>query len=185
MAFCHVAKLAEPIAPFLQTRRQKRLRSRIFAYAHAAPVHRFHVHRPERLNAARAHVRAHRIKPTLTPLPVLLPLLTLFFTAQLSQIFRMLTGSLFTREILKPARKDVPRQTVFSTIDRLRKATAAPRLNMQRPIKPVCLFPGTLSHRRSSNARRNPICREVASSKGCVGTGRLRTLTSNPIKRAR
>ena len=169
----HLAVI-EPVAPFAQTRRRKMQRGGILAHAHSAPVHRLHMHRPERLEGTRARVRAHRIAPSLTPFALLFSLLTALFPAQFQQVFRMLVGFFLADEMLHPAIERVLRQPVLTAIFRPAQCPSAPRLDVQRPVRAVRVFPGTsMSHRRSSSARRNPISPPVAPPNRCAAPIRL------------
>ena len=164
----------ESVMPFTQTPRRTRQSSRIFANAHAAPIHRLDMHRPEPLDGLVAHIRAHTTTLSLRLLASFFALLTTFFTTQYSLIFLVFACSFLASEILQPMRRDVPRQTMLLTIDRLRKTTAAPRfdVNQSEGLKRLVLEMSR-PHRRSSIPRRNPICCEVASSKVRAGSGRL------------
>jgi hypothetical protein len=76
---------------------------RIFAHAHSAPVHRFHVHRPERLHAAIAYLCAHaKASPFALSQPSL-PLFAALLSAQFRLIFRKLARSFLASKMLEPA----------------------------------------------------------------------------------
>src|SRR5262245_44862076 len=56
-----VAGLFQPVTPFPQRMRRQTERGGIFRKPHAAPVHRLHMHAPERLKSNRTGVRAHAV----------------------------------------------------------------------------------------------------------------------------
>ncbi len=161
----------ESVMPFAQTPGRKRQSSRIFANAHAAPIHRFDMHCPERLDGLVAHIRAHTITLSLRLLASFFALLTTFFTDAILADSTCLRAA---SSPARPTRKDVPRQTMLSTIERLRKATAAPRFDVNQPEGLTRLvLEMSRPHRRSFLPRRNPICYEVASAKVRAGSRRL------------
>src|SRR5260221_6571767 len=162
------------VAPFPQARRRELQSGVILANAHPAPVHRLHMHRPERLNRARTRVRANPKALSLTlPTHLFLSEHSLFL-AQFQQIFCMLTGVVLADEMLHPAVKRVLRQPVPTAVFRPTQLASAPRFNVQRPVRTVCLFPRTSStHRRTSHERENPIWNDTALSESRARFGRL------------
>ena len=68
----------ESVMPFTQTPRRTRQSSRIFANAHAAPIHRLDMHCPEPLDGLVAHIRAHTTTLSLRLLASFFALLTTY-----------------------------------------------------------------------------------------------------------
>ena len=163
----------EAVPPFAQACRRKLQAGGILANSHAAPVHCFHMHRPERLDCTRTDVCAHRIAPLLTPFAVLSPLLAPLFPAQFKQVFRMLTGFFLADEMLHPAAERLNREPVLAAINRAIHPALMPRLDVQRPIWAVCFFPGPRCPRRSYHVRENPIWNDAALSESRARFGRL------------
>lgn len=98
-----------------------------FANAHAAPVHRFNMHCPERMDSTVTHIRAHR---EAQPCPLFLRLRSLFqtlLTAQFRLIFRVLTRRVVAPKVLQPTIERVLRQAMHTAIFRPRQTTALPR----------------------------------------------------------
>src|SRR5438034_8767419 len=88
------------------------------ANAHAAPVHRLHVHGPERLHAAIAHVRAHAKAPSSAFPKHFLAFFTAVLSAQFCLIFCELACSFLANKNLQPACKCLLVQTMLKTICR-------------------------------------------------------------------
>jgi hypothetical protein len=61
----HVAVI-EPVTPPAQTPRREKQRGYIVTHTRPPPVHRLHIHRPERLDGTRTRVRTHPKAPSLT-----------------------------------------------------------------------------------------------------------------------
>ena len=81
-----VAGFFEAIAPNAQRMRRKTKRRGILGVPHAAPVHRFDMHAPERPKSNRFAVRAHAVAIARSPLaPLRLHLLALSFRRFLAQ----------------------------------------------------------------------------------------------------
>lgn len=97
--------LVQPVAPFAQRVRRQTQNCSIFANTHSAPVHGLDMHRPERLRAAVAHVRARAIALPLTSLQSFLPLLTALLAAQFRLICHKLACSFLASKMLEPARE--------------------------------------------------------------------------------
>src|SRR5215813_3188505 len=150
----HVA-CVEPVAPFAQTRRRQKQRGCVVAHTHPAPVQCLHMHRPERLGSARAHVGTH---PKTRPSPpTLLALLTPLFPAQFAQFFRMFAGFFDADEMLHPASERLPLEPVPAAVFHAAQAASAPCFDVQRPVWAVCICPRTsVSHSEILQCAKNP-----------------------------
>jgi hypothetical protein len=101
--------LVQLVAPFAQGGWRQMQRSGVLAHAHPAPLHRLHMHRPERLQRAIALIRTHPKTQTCASLSTLFSDLKLLLTAQLSLIF-VFTRSFLACEVLQSAIQRVLRQ---------------------------------------------------------------------------
>ncbi len=117
----HLA-VVQPVAPFAQRGRRQMQRGGVLPHAHPAPVHRLDVHRPERLDRAIAHVRAHAKTKAGAPLPALFLSLAALLTTQFRLIFRMLASRFLAGQVAQPATERCRRQTMLTAI--LRPARA-------------------------------------------------------------
>jgi hypothetical protein len=80
-----------------------------------------------------------------------------FFPAQFAQFFRMFAGFFDADEMLHPALENLPLEAVPDAVIRPAQAASAPRLNVQRPVRAVCLFPRTsISHSEILQCAKNP-----------------------------
>src|SRR5262245_41427669 len=145
----------ESVAPLAQTPWRKKQRGRVVAHAHSAPVQRFHMHRPERLGGARAHVGTHpEARP---PPPTLLALLPPLFPTQFAQFFCMSARFVDADEMLHPSSKRLPLEPVPTAVFHAAQAASAPRFNVQRPVWAVCICPRTsVSHSEILQCAKNP-----------------------------
>src|SRR5215469_1973788 len=124
--------------------------------AHATPVQRFDMHRPERLDRLVALAPGHRLSRSLAPLACHL-------TRRFQQIQR-----------IEPAVERALVQPMEATILGASHNASTPRLQMSRPPCPSCfVFEVSCPHRRSSHARRNPISFASAPPNRCARPGRL------------
>ena len=173
-----VAGVFETIAPYAQRMGRKTERSGILGKPHAAPVHRFNMHAPERSKSDRTAVRTHAVAISRRPFaPLRLPLFALpylFFPAQFLQMFRTLVQILRAHQMACPPLKRRSRKLAPTAIFLCLLMTAVPGLNMRRPVRVVRFCPGTARHhRRSYLLRRNPTCCDFALSKLRADFGRL------------
>ena len=165
----------ETVPPFAQRVGRKPQAGGIFANTHPAPVHSFHMHRPERLERTRAGVRAHGIARSLRPLATLPLLPALLSPTRILQGFRMFAGFFLADQMLHPAFERLGRQPVLAAIIRARHSALTPCLDVQRPIRAVRFYPGPRCHRRSSHVREDPIWNDTALSESRARFGRLQT----------
>ena len=170
----HLA-VVQPVAPFAQRGRRQMQRGGVLPHAHPAPVHRLEVHRPERLEGATAHVRAHAETKAGAPPAALFLSLAALLTTQFRQIFRLLAGRFLAGQIAQPAPERRRRPTMLTAI--LRPADPAPtpgfKVN-QPPGLPRLVLETSQSHRSSSTLRRSPTSRAIALRNPGAETGRLR-----------
>src|SRR5579863_1945468 len=166
--------LIQPVAPFAQRIGRQGQRRNIFTYAHSAPVHRFHVHRPERLHAAIALVRADaKALPAALSQSFFL-LFAAFLSTQFCLIFRKLARGFLASEHFDPARECPVVQAMLTAIRLARTATTLPGVEMNRPpFTPGLVLEMFRTHRRFSAATENPKWNENTSSKRGAGLGRL------------
>ena len=134
--------IVQPVAPSAQRVGRQRLGGSVFAYAHSAPVHRLHMHRPERLDGTIAHVRADAKSLPAALSQSFLTLFTALPAAQFRLIFRELACSFFASECVKPARERPTIQSMSTAIRPARKATAPPGLDVNRPPLAPGFVPG-------------------------------------------
>src|SRR6266702_4992455 len=133
-------------------------------HAHSAPSHRFDVHRPERLHGSAALVLRHRTPLLAEPLPT-------FLSAQ----FRTYFQGFGVNQMPQPAIECAAAETMLTTIFALAQTASSPRFNVYRPKRTERLVLEIFrTHRRSSNAARNPIWNDNALSESGAGLGRLR-----------
>ena len=136
--------------------------------AQSAPVQRFDMHRPERLNGDRALRFAQRRWPS-----------TAALTTLFAQKFCCFSRGFRAFELLEPAIERRLVEPMIATIFGARKSAPARRFNMRRPVGTPCrvleLF---RAHRRSSHVRENPICREIALPSERAEFGHLRCRSS-------
>src|SRR5262249_11094060 len=96
-------------------------------------------------------------RPLMRPLAGLLALLTPLFPAQFAQFFSMFAGFLDADEMLHPAIESLLLEPMPAAIVRPAQAASAPRFDMQRPVRAVCLFPRTsISHSEILQCAKNP-----------------------------
>ena len=168
----------EPVAPSAQALRRKTQRGRVVAYAHPAPVQRLHVHRPERLDGARARIRPH---PETRPRPPILPALPApFFPAQLAQFVSMSAGFFDADEMPHPAIERPLQQPMPAAILRPAQAAPAPRFNVHRPVRAVGPFPRTCSHAEILQCAKNPDVTRRCTLGQCAIPGRLQLFPDRP-----
>lgn len=133
--------------------------------ANSAPIHRLHMHRPERLCRAVAEVRADR-----KPLLLLLSQRSCwFFPALLAAKFRLIFREL--RAVSSPASCFSQRQNVFSA-----RRCSQQYLRIPRPLRrhvstcndhPRCaLFWKCFGHRRISRAAEKPKWNDITRGEG-------------------
>ena len=163
----------DTVPPFALRVGRKPQAGGILANTHPAPVHSFHMHRPERLERTRAGVRAHGIARSLRPLATLPLLPALLSPTRILQGFRMFAGFFLADQMLHPAFERLGRQPVLAAIIRARHSALTPCLDVQRPIRAVRFYPGPRCHRRSSHVRENPIWNDTALSESRARFGRL------------
>ena len=122
----------------------------------SAPGHRFDVHRPERLNGYRPLRRAQPGFPRF---------------ARRRRL--MLQDYCFANDGQPPPER-AHVESMLPAIALPRKTATTPRLDVDRPpCPPSCVLEMFRTHRRSSNARRNPIWTANAPPIRCARTGRL------------
>lgn len=166
--------LVQSVSPFAQRIGRQKPRSRVFAHTHSAPVHRFHVHRPERLHGAIAHVGAHAKASPTAPSQPFFSLFTALFSAQFRLIFRELACSVLASKPLEPAPKRVLAKTMLATVFADFEFTSTPCLDVKRPpLTPGFVLEVFSTHRRFSTAAENPKWNENSLSKSRAKTGRL------------
>src|SRR6266567_3242596 len=137
----------------------------ICLHVHSAPSHRFDVHRPEGLHGSAALVLRHRTPLLAEPLPT-------FFSAQ----FRTYFQGFGVNQMPQPAIECAAAETMLMTIFALAQTASSPRFNVYRPKRTERLVLEIFrTHRRSSNAARNPIWNDNALSESGAGLGRLHT----------
>ena len=128
----HLA-VVQPVAPFAQRGRRQMQRGGVLPHAHPTPVHRLDVHRPERLEGAIAHIRAHAETEAGAPLPALFLSLAALLTTQFRLIFRMFASRLLAGEVLQPTIERCRRQTMLTAILRPAEPAPTPGFNVNRP----------------------------------------------------
>jgi len=169
----HLA-VVQPVAPFAQRSRRQTQRSGVLPHAHPAPVHRLDVHRPERLDRAIAHIRAHAKTKAGAPLPALFLSLAPLLTTQFRLIFRLFASRFLAGQILQPTIERCRRQTVLAAIVRQTRPALTPSLDVnQPPGLPRLVLEMSQIHRSSSTLRRSPTCRAIALLNLGAETGRL------------
>ncbi|WP_158231307.1 hypothetical protein [Bradyrhizobium sp. C9] len=172
----------QPVTPFAQRIGRQGQRRGVFAYAHATPVHRLNVHRPERLHGAIAHVRGHAKASSLTSSQ---PVFSLF-AAQFRLIFREFPCGLLADELLQPTPKRILRETLLTTISADPKTASTPRFDVQQPPPASRLVLEVFrSHRRISTAAENPKWNDITRGGRCAETRRLPPARLGEIKGAR
>jgi hypothetical protein len=135
----------------------------ICLHVHSAPSHRFDVHRPERLHGSTALVLRQRTPLLAEPLPTL-P----------STQFRTYFQGFNVNQMPQPAIECAAAETMLTTIFALAQTASSPRFNVYRPKRTERLVLEIFrTHRRSSNAARNPIWNDNALSESRAGFGRL------------
>jgi hypothetical protein len=138
-----VAGLFQPIAPNAQRMRRQTERCGVLGVPHAAEVHRFDMHAPERLKSQRTAVRTHAVAIAPRPLgPVRLRVLRLPFRllpAQFLQIFRTLAQILRAHQMARPPHQTCRRKIVFPAVVLRVQSASIPRHNMVRPERVVGL----------------------------------------------
>ena len=145
----------------------------ICLHVHSAPSHRFDVHRPERLHGSTALVLRQRTPLLAEPLPT-------FFSAQ----FRTYFQGFGVNQMPQPAIECAAAETMLTTIFAFAETAPSPRFNVYRPKRTERLVLEIFrTHRRSSNAARNPIWNDNALSERRAGFGRLRTTVGRRDKR--
>jgi hypothetical protein len=136
-----------PIAPNPQRMGRKTERCGILGVPHAAPVHRLHMHAPERAKRNRTAVRTHAVAIASRPLGLVrLPVLRLpfrLFPARVLQIFRTLAQIPCAHQMARPPHQTCRRKIVFPTVVLRVKSASIPSRNMVRPERVVGLCPGT------------------------------------------
>jgi hypothetical protein len=134
------------------------------------------MHRPERLRAAVAHVRAHAIALPLASLLSFLPLLTALLAAQFRLICHNLACRFLASKMLEPARECLLVKSKLTAVFGLRNAAALPRLDVNRPpLASGLVLEMFWTHRRFSTAAENPKWNENTLSESRARTGRLQT----------
>jgi hypothetical protein len=132
------------------------MRGGVMGGGQSAPVQRFDMHRPERLDGRRALRRAQPGGAT-PPFRV-----------------RLVVQGLGVSDRSNPASECARVETVLNAIFGAAKPAPAPRLDVDRqPRLPSRVLEMFRSHRRSSNARRNPKWTANAPPIRCARTGRL------------
>ena len=155
----------DQITPPAQSAGRYAQRPSIMRDAHTAPVQRFDVHRPERLDRLRSPVGRQRASLPSAPFKP-------FFAFD----FRFGAQSLVADERVQPTRKCRLGQAMLTTISPLRQPTSLPCLHVNQPpfaARPV--LEAFRSHRRTSNVRRSPIWTARADLRNRAETGRLRS----------
>jgi len=148
--------------PAAQTVRRKIVSAGVMRGAQSAPVERFDMHRPERLNGDRALRFAQRRWPS-----------TVALTTLFAQKFCCFSRGFRAFELLQSA---IERRLVsrWSRQYLVRESPLRPRFNMRRPVGTPCrVLQSFRAHRRSSHVRENPICREIALLSKRAEIGRL------------
>jgi hypothetical protein len=170
----HLA-VVQPVVPFAQRGRRQMQRGGVLPHAHPAPVHHLDVHRPERLEGATAHVRAHAKTKAGALLPALFLSLVAPLTTQFRLIFRMPASRFLAGQVVQPATERCRRQTMLTAILRPAKPAPTPGFNVnQPPGLPRLVLETSQSHRSSSTLPRSLKCRAIALLNLCAETGRLR-----------
>jgi len=96
--------IIEPSAPLAQDRGRHEQRVGLVAHAHPAPVQHLHMHRPKRLDGARAHVcPCPETRPRRRLAAALLVLLKPIFPVQFAQFVGMFAGFFDADKMLHPA----------------------------------------------------------------------------------
>jgi hypothetical protein len=143
--------VVQQVTPFAQRIRRRLQSGGIFTNAPSAPVHRLHMHGPERLLAAIAYVRAHAKTPSSTSRQCFLPLFTALCAAQFRLIFRALARSFLASKVFCQRLNVVsPRRCwrqYFRIPSPLRRHASHSRL---------ALFEMFRTHRRISTASESP-----------------------------
>ena len=153
----------EQIAPSTQAMRRDVEGGRVVSDPQTAPVQRFDMHRPERLDCLRLLADRQRFAlPTAT------------FEPFLQLDFHRRMQGFVAHQHLQPARERRLRKAMTTTVTTLRQAAPAPRLDVDRPpFAPRLVLEVSRPHRRSSHVRRNPIWTAKACQQNCAGTGCL------------
>nr|WP_245473936.1 hypothetical protein [Bradyrhizobium zhanjiangense] len=154
----------DQIAPSPQAVLRYAMCSGVGLHAQTAPPHRFIVHRPERLHGSAAEVLRHWNPLLAEPLPT-------FLAAQFRTHFQRLGVNQMPQSAIECAATE----TVLTTIFALAETASSPRFNVYRPKGTTCFVLEIFrTHRRSSNAARNPTWNDNALSESRAGFGRLR-----------
>lgn len=125
-----IAGFFETITPYAQRMRRKTERGGIFGKPHAAPVHRFDMHAPERPKSDRTAVRACTVAMARRPTTPLLGPLFHVFPRQFLQTIRPFTEVLSAHQMACPPLKSRTRKFAAAAIFLCLQMTAVPSLNM-------------------------------------------------------
>jgi hypothetical protein len=183
-----VAGLFQPIAPNPQRMRRQTQRCGILGVPHAAPIHRFDMHAPERLKSHRTAVGPHAVAIAPRPLGrVRLPVLRLpsrLFPAQFLQIFRTLVQIVRAQQMTRPPHQTCRRKIVFPAVVFRVQFASIPGRNMVRPEWVVGVYPGTTRcHRRFSQCSRRTREPEMEREQNIRKMCSIRTLTDARLGR--
>lgn len=174
-----VAGFFEAVTPNARRMRRKTERCGVLSMPHAAPVHRFDMHAPERPKSNRFAIRARAITIASRPgepprLPVLRLPFQLFWTRflQVGRTFaQILRAQQMPRPLLEHRNRELAPTAVFLCI----LMTAEPGRNVCRSVRVVGLCPGAAErHRRFSTAAEkaeNPKWNENTLSRRSAETG--------------
>ncbi|UPT90289.1 hypothetical protein HAP41_0000015880 [Bradyrhizobium barranii subsp. apii] len=154
----------DQIAPPFQAVLRYAMCPGIGLHAQSTPPHRFNVHCPERLDGSAALVLRHWTPLLAKPLPT-------FLATQ----FRTYFQRFGVNQMPQPAIECAVTETMLTTVFALAETASPPRLNVYRPKRATRFVLEIFrTHRRSSNAARNPIWNDNALSESRAGFGRLR-----------
>jgi hypothetical protein len=170
------AGVFETITPDCTTHRAKDRALRHIRKAHAAPVHRFDMHAPERAKSDWTAVCAHTVTVARRPPRALQRRLLCRLPTQFLQMFRTFTEILRAHQMADPLLERRDRKLAAAAIFRRLLMTSVPGLNVLRPVRTVCFFLRTSCHRSASTITKEP---HLFSPCTCKRKCRDRTLTGS------
>jgi hypothetical protein len=160
----HFASIEE-IAPSPQAVLRQTMCLGVGECTHSTPRHRFDMHRPESLNRLRTHASGQSNAPLAATL-----------ASFLKQNFGLYLLGFCCAQRFPPTGERRLGEPMLRAVATLRKTTALPGLNVNRPpLPPGCVLEMFRTHRRFSNAAENPIWNDSALSESRARSGRLHT----------
>ena len=153
-------------APSLQTVLRYPQRLRMGVNGQSAPYQRLYMHCAACTNGSALHLSVHRNGPFPSR-----------FTSLLGGQFALDFQGFYVGNDFQPTRERRVGEPVFATVATLRQTAPLPCFDVNSPpLKSRSVLETYRCHRRSSNARRNPICTSIARQKNGARTGRLHTI---------